>query len=45
MRKEQVKLEAIVENYYGSGGIMEKIEAGLKLIFYNGFKVYLFFPH
>ncbi len=31
MRKEQVNLEAIVENHYGFGGIMEKIEAGLKL--------------
>ena len=31
MRKEEEKLEAVVEHHYGSGGIMEKIEAGLKL--------------
>jgi ubiquinone/menaquinone biosynthesis C-methylase UbiE len=31
MKEETTNLEPSVENYYGLGGIMEKIEAGLKL--------------
>ena len=31
MREEMMNVDSLVDKYYGFGGIMEKIEAGLNL--------------